>query len=229
MAAAFGHPLHGLLQGGAVGDLVGGHAEFGAHRIGHLAAHQGHGGRHRVAGLQRADDHLQGLGQLEAEGRAPAAGLELQHGQRDQRAAKDGPAGQPERRLGQEPDQKGAKQGGGAHIGQPFPLVVGQAGGDDQVRQPAQPFGPAAAGGETPLFAQLHHQGRDAIDPAGDREATVYLLLLGGHAQQPDQALGGGEHRQPDQHHDDQPGVDDHLSQHLVGVEVAGVVRDAPA
>ena len=38
---------------GAIGDLVGGHAELRADRIGHLAAHQVDGGRHRVAGLER--------------------------------------------------------------------------------------------------------------------------------------------------------------------------------
>ena len=68
----------GLLQGGAIGDLVGGHAELRADRVGHLAADQGDGGGHRVAGLQAADDDLQRLRQLEAQRLGARSGLELQ-------------------------------------------------------------------------------------------------------------------------------------------------------
>ncbi len=171
MLAALGDIADRLLEGGPIGDLVAGHAEFRADRVGHLAADQGDGRGHRVAGLQAADHHLQRLGQLQPEHLGAALGLDLQVDERrDQARGEAGPEAD-QSVVGEGIAEQADGEADHQQVQAPFLRVVLHARADDQVGQVAAPA--LAVLLEPALLAQLQHQLAQRLGAFGGGEPAV--------------------------------------------------------
>ena len=110
---------HRRLEIGAVGDLVGDDAEFGADRVGHLARHHRDRDRHRMAGAQAAHDDVDGVGKLRAELLLAALAHESQHQDTAARARRRAP-----RQRGLD-DVAAQEQHAAEHDDVPTPSTIG--------------------------------------------------------------------------------------------------------
>ncbi len=197
MLAAGGDIAHRLLEGGAIGDLVGGHAELRADGIGELAAHQAHRRRHRMAGLEAAHHDLQRPRQLLAEQLGAAARHDLQIEERDYDRGRQ-PGGDGQQRLVRAHEgEAGPDQAKGGDVERPFAWFVGKSRAQHQLGQEADPALPVLL--QAPLLAQLQHQLAQGGRALGRGQAPVHHPLGGAHPHQAPGGLSRREHRREQQ------------------------------